>query len=193
MDEAPEKGSISAVAGAVGASHDHVGADHTVAGPLTNSEGGYVPPYRRVAVSALTPDTGLLNAGLIEIDVVALVSAGCGIGSRHRDIDRVIQRDRLMDEAAGKGSVSAVAGAVAAAHDHVGADRPVARPLAGGSGYVPADCRVAVPALSAYAGDLSGALIEVHIVRLAGVGAGTGSRQRDIDRSIDRNTDVDDA
>ena len=112
---------------------------------------------------------GNLSGALIEIHIVGLVGVGAGTGSRHRDVDRVINRDQVMDEATGKGPVSAVAGAVAAACDQVGADRTVVGPQANrGGGYVPAFRRVAVSALSAYPGDLSGALIEMNSIRLIG-------------------------
>ncbi len=49
--------------------------------------------------------------------VVGLGGVRTGIVSRHRDVDRVIQHERCVDEASVSVAVSAVAGMAAAALD----------------------------------------------------------------------------
>src|SRR5882672_771055 len=109
-----------AVAGAVAAGSDDVGTDQSEVEQSTR-----VATQCRIAIAALTTQTCQLKGRLIEIHIISLVGGGTGIGSRHRDIDRVIQRERLMDKAPGKGTVAAVSGAVAAGRDDAGTDTAV--------------------------------------------------------------------
>jgi hypothetical protein len=135
-----------------------------------------------VAIAAVPPDTGHLKGGLIEIHGVRLVGMGAGVGSRYRDVDRLIERERHMGDAPEEGSVPAIAGVVAAGRDYVRADPTVAGALARpGDGHVPTDRRVAVPAMAADTGDLSGALIEMNRIRLMGVGRSVRATDRNVD------------
>ena len=84
---------------------------------------GEIAAKRSVAVAAVTADPGHLDRALIELDVVGLVSVGCGIVAGDRNVDRGVDRDVEVDETACEMAVAAGAGAVAAGRDDVGADQ----------------------------------------------------------------------
>lgn len=59
---------------------------------------GEVTAQRKVAAAAVATDAGDLDCALIKVDVVALVSVGRGIGSRHRNVDGGVDRNVDVDE-----------------------------------------------------------------------------------------------
>src|SRR3954451_8371390 len=60
-------------------------------------------------------------------------------------------------------------------------------------GKVAAKRGVAVAAVTADAGNLDRALIEVHVVGLVSIGCGIGTGDRNVDRRVDRDIEVDEA
>ncbi len=60
-------------------------------------------------------------------------------------------------------------------------------------GNVTAQRNIAVAAVAADSGHLDRALVDVHVVDLIRFGRRIGARDRDIDWSIDRDTDIDEA
>src|ERR1700731_1252607 len=60
-------------------------------------------------------------------------------------------------------------------------------------GAVTAQRNIAVTAVAADSGHLDRALVDVHVVDLIRLGRRMGPRDRDIDWSIDRDTDIDEA
>src|SRR3954454_2414474 len=60
-------------------------------------------------------------------------------------------------------------------------------------GEVAAKRGVAVAAVTADAGNLGRALIEVHVVGLVSIGCGIGTGDRNVDRGVDRDIEVDEA
>ena len=117
VDEAPREMPVTAGAGAVAAGRNDVRADQAQQG---GGETG-ISANRSVAASAVAADTGHLKSGLIELHIVLRIGLGTGIVSRHRDVDRVVQREGRVNEAAIKVSIAAVAGVVIPARDHIGA------------------------------------------------------------------------
>ena len=119
---------------------------------------------------------------------------GTGIVSRHRDVDRVVQREGRVNEAAIKVSIAAVAGVVIPARDCTGADPAVVGRVAGSDdriggaasppkgGHISANRRIAVPATTATAGKLAGTLMELNRVRLMGISGAIKARHCDVDR-----------
>src|SRR5882724_7026751 len=190
VDEAPREMPVTSGAGAVAAGRNDVRADQAQQG---GGETG-VPANRSVAASAVTADTGHLKCGLIELHIVRLIGVGTGIVSRHRDVDRVVQREGRVNEAAIKVSIAAVAGVVIPARDCTGADPAVVGPVAGSDYGVgrrasppkdrrrAADRRVAVPATTAPAPKLAGTLMEFNRVRLMSISGAMKARHCDVDR-----------
>src|SRR5262245_53107725 len=99
-----EEISVAAVPGAVVTCVDQAGAG--------SRSDGDIPAQRGVSVPAITPDAGHLNGALIDIRIVRLISVGTGIGSRNRNVDRVIHYERCVNNGSVKQPVSAVAGLV---------------------------------------------------------------------------------
>ena len=60
-------------------------------------------------------------------------------------------------------------------------------------GEVAAKRGVAVAAVTADAGNLGRALIEVHVVGLVSIGCGIGTGDRNVDRRVDRDIEIDEA
>src|ERR1700752_912164 len=56
---------------------------------------GEIAAKRRVAVAAITTDSSDLDRALIEVDVVGLMSVGCGIEAGDGNVDRSV--DRYVD------------------------------------------------------------------------------------------------
>src|SRR5262245_52888872 len=96
---------------------------------------------------------------------------GGGIVACNRNVDPHINYDRSIQQRSEEGAVAAVAGAVVAGVDQAGA-------RAGGDSS--AQSGVSVTAMTTDAGHLNSALINVHIVRLVGVGTGIRSRHGDV-------------
>ena len=84
----------AAVAGAVMAGIDRVGAEAGAGGKNVN-----VPAQCDVAVTAVAPDAGHLNGTLIDIHIVHLVGVGTGIVSCHHDVDWIVQDERCVRDA----------------------------------------------------------------------------------------------
>src|SRR3977135_1289151 len=106
VDEAPREMPVTTGAGAVAAGRNDVRADEAQQG---GGETG-ISANRSIAASAVAADTGHLKSGLIEFHIVPLIGVGAGIVSRHRDVDRVVQREGRVNEAAIKVSIAAAAG-----------------------------------------------------------------------------------
>src|SRR5258706_15882373 len=83
---------------------------------------GEIAAQRSVAVAAVTTDSGDLDRALIELDVVGLMSVGCGIEAGDRNVDRSVDRYVEVDEAPCEMPVTAGAGAVATCRNDVRAD-----------------------------------------------------------------------
>ena len=149
---------------------------------------------RGIAVPAITADAGHLKSGLIEYHIVCLIRMGIGIISRHGNIDRIIQCERCVNDSAIEVSVSAVAGVVSTACDHIGVNPVVAGPmLRPGDGYASTSRRIAASAVTSDTGHLKSGLIEYHIVCLIGMGIGIVSSHCNIDRIIQYERCVNDA
>src|SRR2546430_14591368 len=98
---------------------------------------------------------------------------GTGIVSRHGNIDRIIQCERCVNDAAIKISVSAVAGVVSTACDHIGVNPVVVGPMMRPEdGPAATSRRIAASAVTPATGHLNTGLIEYHIRLLIGIGAG---------------------
>src|SRR6266704_6887134 len=151
---------------------------------------GEIAAKRSVAVAAITTDSCDLDRALIELHVVGLMSVGCGIETGDRNVDRSVDRYVEVDEAPREMPVTAGAGAVAAGRNDVGADQAQ---QGGGETGISANRSVAASAVAADTGHLKSGLIELHIVRLIGVGAGIVSRHRDVDRVVQREGGVNEA
>src|SRR5882672_7981008 len=151
---------------------------------------GEIAAKRSVAVAAVTADSGDLDRALIELDVVGLMSVGCGIDAGDRNVDRSVDRYVEVDEAAREMPVTAGAGAIAASRNDVGADQAQE---GGGETGISANRSIAASAVAADTGHLKCGLIELHIVRLIGVGTGIVSRHRDVDRVVQREGRVNEA
>ena len=151
---------------------------------------GEIAAKRSVAVAAVAADPGHLDRALIELDVVGLVSVGCRIVTGDGNVDRGVDRHVDVDHASCEMAVAAVAGAVVAGRDDVGADQ-----IEKGGENVRASARrgIAVPAVAADAGHLNGGLIEHNIICLISVSAGIVSRHRDVDGIVERKGRVNDA
>jgi len=85
-----------------------------------------VSANRGIAVAAVAADAGHLKGGLIECHIVCLIGMGTGIVSRHGNIDRIIHCEGRVNDAAIKVSISAVAGVISSACDHIGVNPVVA-------------------------------------------------------------------
>jgi len=72
---------------------------------------GEIAAKRSVAVAAIATISGDLDRALIELDVVGLMSVGCGIEAGDRNVDRSVDRYVEVDEAPREMPVTA--GAVA--------------------------------------------------------------------------------
>src|SRR5882757_7926440 len=112
---------------------------------------GEIAAKRGVAVAAITTNPGDLDCALIELDVVALVRVGCGIGTSDRNVDRSVDRYVEVDQTSREMAVSAGARADATCRDDVRADQPQDGGVEAG---VSAECGIAVSAVAADAGDL---------------------------------------
>src|ERR1700743_781621 len=135
----------------------------------------------RVAVAAVASTACDLGTALIELDVVGLVRIGAGVDAGDGDVDRRVDGDVEVDHAAREMTVAAVAGAVRACRDHVGADQAED---GGGEPGIAADRDIAVAAVAADAGHLERGLVEVGVVGLIGLGAGIISGDHDVDRVV---------
>src|SRR5712691_11282209 len=185
VDEAPREMPVTAGAGAVAAGRNDVRADQAQEG---GGETG-ISPNRSIAASAVAADTGHLKCGLIELHIVRLIGVGTGIVSRHRDVDRVVQREGRVNEAAIKVSIAAVAGVVIPGRDCTGADPAVVgsddgvgrRASAPKDRRVSANRRIAIPAITAPARKLAGTLMEFNRVRLMSISGAMKARHCDVD------------
>src|SRR3981081_761545 len=83
---------------------------------------GEIAAKRRVAVAAVTTDSGELDRALIEMDVIGLMRVGCGIGARNRIVDWSVDRYIEVDETACEMPVAAGTSAVATCGNNVRAD-----------------------------------------------------------------------
>ena len=151
---------------------------------------GEIAAKRSVAVAAIATISGDLDRALIELDVVGLMSVGCGIEAGDRNVDRSVDRYVEVDEASRKMPVTAGAGAVAAGRNDVRADQAQ---QGGGETGISANRSVAASAVAADTGHLKSGLIEHHIVCLISVGAGIVSRHRNVDRIVKRKGRVNEA
>src|SRR5262249_27131802 len=132
-----------------------------------------------VAVTAVTTDAGHLNGALIDIGIVRLISVAAGIGSRHRDADRVIQHERCVNEASMRETVAAIAGLVTPARNQTRLAT-----IKSQSGYVSADRCIAVAAITTHACNLCSTLISLDRAPLNGLGRGIEATDRNVDRRI---------
>src|SRR5262249_14180036 len=169
------------------AGRDRVGADQAENGGKAG-----VAADRGIAVSTMAADARHLECGLIEHDVVRLIRLRVRMISRHRNIDRIVERDGGVNEASVKISVSAIAGMVVSGRDGIGADQAmaggIARAVACTSGgmagaavpidrCISTDRRIAATAASAHPGDLHRTLMELSRARLiTGGGPATAPR-----------------
>src|SRR5882672_9574097 len=173
----------ASIAGTVGPRCDRVGA--------TSQDGEYVSARCGVAVTAVSPDAGHLKGRLIQMHVVCLVGMSAGTISRHRDVDWAIHRERCVDEASIRVTVSAIAGLAAAA-----VYQRRLYPAVGGSGsrpergHVAAACRIAVSAIAADTGNLDGRLIDLNRIGLSSLGRATRACDGNIYRMVDYNRSV---
>ena len=151
---------------------------------------GEIAAKRSVAVAAIATNSGDLDRALIELDVVGLMSVGCGIEASDRNVDWSVDRYVEVDEAPREMPVTAGAGAIAASRNDVGADQAQE---GGGETGISANRSIAASAVAADTGHLKSGLIELHIVRLVGVGTGIVSRHRDVDRVVQREGRVNEA
>jgi hypothetical protein len=166
VNEAPVKVSVSAVAGVVIPACDRTGANPAVVereacpadglvGPVASSGDGHISANRGIAVPAVTPDAGHLKRGLIEHHTVRLIGVGTGIVSRHRNVDRGIDRDRSMHHCSEEGAIATIAGAVVTAGDRVRAEDPNAPTL-------PPNAALPIAAITAHSRDLGRGLIKIR-------------------------------
>src|SRR5712691_13046694 len=88
---------------------------------------GEIAAKRSVAVAAIATDSGDLDRALIELDVVGLMSVGCGIEAGDRNVDRSVDRYVEVDQAPREMPVTAGAGAVAAGRAAVRLDQAYGR------------------------------------------------------------------
>src|SRR4029077_16324147 len=139
------------------------------------TRGGDASAHRQIATSPVTADTGDLDRALIARHVIGLMRIGRGIIAGDRNVDRHVDYDGSIHQRPEEVPVATVAGAIIAGIDQVGP---------GPGGDVPTRCNVVVTTVAPIAGYLNGTLIDIHIVRLVGMGAGIGPRHRDIDRMI---------
>src|SRR5947208_1248241 len=145
---------VAAVAGAVVAGRNDVRADQVEDG----REYVRTSANRVIAVPAITPDAGHLNGGLIEHHMVRLISVGSGIVSRHRNVDRGIDRYRSMHHCSEEVAIATIAGAVVTGGDHARADRPE-------RADVSAQCGIPIAAITTNSRDLGRGLIKIRNVR----------------------------
>src|SRR6266436_7563520 len=101
---------------------------------------------------------------------------GTGIVSRHGNIDRTINCEGCVNDAAIKVSISAVGGVISTACDHMGANPVVASP-----GHVSTSRLIAASAVTSDAGHLKSGLIKFHVVCLISMGIGIVSGHGNID------------
>ena len=80
---------------------------------------GEIATKRSVAMAAIATNSGDLDRALIELDVVGLMSVGCGIEAGDRNVDRSVDRYVEVDEAAREVPVTAGACAVATGRNDV--------------------------------------------------------------------------
>src|SRR5882724_7111420 len=113
-------------------------------------------------MTAVTAQARDLNRALIELDIVGLVSIGCGIVAGDRNVDRRVDRYVEVDETSGEMAVAARASAIAACRNDVGTDQAQDGGIAG----ISANRGIAVSAVAADTGHLKRSLIEHHIIRL---------------------------
>ena len=83
---------------------------------------GEIAAKRSVAVAAIATNSGDLDRALIELDVVGLMSVGCGIEAGDRNVDRSVDRYVEVDETPREMAVAAGASAVATCRNHVRAE-----------------------------------------------------------------------
>ena len=157
-----------------------------MAGPMLRPGDGYASTSRRIAASAVTSDTGHLKSGLIEYHIVCLIGMGVGIVSSHCNIDRIIQYERCVNDAAIEVSISAVAGVVSTACDQIGVNPVVVGRASREDRHASAARRIIVAAMTAPTGCLGCALEELHCIRLMGVSGAMKARHRDVDWIKDR-------
>src|ERR1700750_1806221 len=101
----------------------------------------------------------------MDLNRIRLIGWGGPTKARQRNVDRMVDYNRSIQQHSGEVAIAAIAGTIVAGRDHAGA---------GGSNVGAAARRdVAVAAISSDAGDLNRRLIESHIVGLVGQGAGT--------------------
>ena len=141
---------------------------------------GDVATYRRIAVVTITAESGHRDRARVEMHVVGMKRVADGTIAGDRNVDGRINRNTCVDETSREMPAAAVAGAVVTGIDRIGAE-PEAR---GKQIYVPTECDVAVTAVAPDAGHLNGALIDIHIVHLVGVGTGIVSCHHDFDRIV---------
>jgi hypothetical protein len=140
---------------------------------------GEIAAKRSVAMAAIATNSGDLDRALIELDVVGLMSVGCGIEAGDRNVDRSVDRYVEVDEAPREMPVTAGAGAVAAGRNDVGADQTQE---GGGETGISANRSIAVPAITAITRKLAGTLMEFNRVRLMGISGAMKARHCDVDR-----------
>src|SRR5260370_28292755 len=128
---------------------------------------GEIAAKRSVAVAAIATDSGDLYRALIELDVVGLMSVGCGIEAGDRNVDRSVDRYVEVDQAPREMPVTAGAGAVAAGRNDVRADQ--AQEGGGETGISP-NRSIAASAVAAPTGQLESGLIELRLFRLVAIG-----------------------
>src|ERR1700730_10054498 len=122
VDDTAREMAVAAGTSAVATGRNDVRADQA----QDRGEGAGVSANRSIAASAVPANAGHLKSGLIEPHIVRLIRVGGGIVSRDRDVDRVVQPEGRVNEAAIEVSVAAVAGVVFSADDHMGANAGVA-------------------------------------------------------------------
>jgi hypothetical protein len=190
VDETPCEMAVAAGGSAVATCRNDVRADQAQDGGVETG----VSANRGIAVAAIAADASHLKSGLIEYHIVCLIGMGTGIVSRHGNIDRIIQCERCVNDAAIKVSISAVAGVISTACDHIGVNPAVAGPILGpGDRDASTNCRIAASAVTSDTGHLKSRLIEYHIVCLISMGTGIVSRHGNIDWIIQCKRCVNDA
>ena len=143
---------------------------------------GEVSAMGLIAIAAGASDAGDLDRPLVEVNIVGLIGDRRRVVAADRDVDGRIDRHADIGEAPGGVAATAIAGAVGTRHDHAGTDRFGARrqePRIAARGGVPVSPVTADPC------DLNGGLIDVHDVRLVGLGARIRACHRDVDRVVE--------
>ena len=186
VNDAAIKVSVSAVAGGVIPGRDPVGANPTVVGRVASPEDRvarcaspakdrHASANRRIAVAAMTAPTASLGRALKELHCIRLMSVSVAMKARHRNIDRIKDRDRSMHQGPCEVAIATITGAVASSRDHPGADRSERADAS-------AQCGIPIAAITANSRDLGRGLIKIPNVRLMGDGCRMGARLRHIER-----------